>query len=301
MRNVDDPLLETDNPRHGPFLQQKLNMSRLVLSPNLYIVLFTIIGLICLVVGTILIFAHDSATEVSFEYGSKCPDGDVCDFTLQITKRMQYPIAVLYELSNFYQNHWNSVSSRNDKQLMGEYVRYDDMKECFPFRSVNDDPSPNQWILPCGLQAVTFFSDTIEIKEFKTLELSDYQTTGIKVKSLNSQYKGVKWLEESPSWLTANILQRFSLWMDTAAFPNFRRLYGVANEKGYLEPGNITLTVVNSYNVSRFNGKKSVILTTKGSYPSASRDLGIAYVIVGGIMEVASLITLISKPKLLAT
>ena len=300
MRNIDDPLLETDGSRHG-FLQQKLPMKRLVLSPSLYIVVFTPIGLICLVVGTVLLFAHDSAIEVSFEYGSKCPVGNICDFVIPITQRMKYPIAVLYELKNFYQNHWNSVRSRSDKQLMGEYVRYDDMKQCVPFRSVNDDPSPNQWILPCGLQAISFFSDTISVKEFKTLEISEYQTTGIKVKSLNSMYKGVKWLEESPSWPTANILQRFSLWMDTAAFPNFRRLYGVAPGKGYLEPGNISITINNQYNVSRFKGTKSVILTTKGSYPDSSRYLGIVYLIVGVIMEVAALITLLTKPKLLST
>ena len=228
--DIDDPLLETDGTRHI-LLEQKLPMSRLVLTPNLYIIAFTIIGLVCFVVGIVLLFAHNNAIEVSFEYGSKCPIGNVCDFVIPIKERMKYPIAVLYELKNFYQNHWDSVRSRSDKQLMGEYVRYDDMKQCVPYRSVNDDPSPNQWILPCGLQAISFFTDSISVKEFKTLEISEYQTTGIKVKSLNSMYKGIKWLESSPTWPTTNTLQRFSLWMDTAAFPNFRRLYGVATGK----------------------------------------------------------------------
>ena len=297
---MDDPLIDGDGNRHS-FLEQKLPMKRLVLSPNLYIVVFTPIGLICLVIGTVLLFAHDSAIEVAQEYGSICKIGSVCEITLKIAKKMEFPIAVLYELNNFYQNHWSSVSSRSDKQLMGDYVRFDDMKQCYPYRSINDDPSPNQWILPCGLQAVSFFNDVFEVKELKTLEIGEYQTTGIKVKSLNSMYKGQKWLENTMSWPSTTTLQRFSLWMDTAAFPNFRRLYGVATGKGYLEPGNITVTIQSNYNVSQFNGKKSIILTTKGSYTSSSVYLGIVYVTVGVVMQIAALITLITKPKLLAS
>ncbi|EAY23013.1 hypothetical protein TVAG_182490 [Trichomonas vaginalis G3] len=290
---MEDPLIGEN--QHA-FLEQKLPMKRLVLSPNLYIVVFTPIGLICLVIGAVLLFAKDSAIEVKKDYSNICEIGNVCEFILNIPQRMSYPIAVMFELTNFYQNHWKSVRSRSDDQLMGKYVRFDDMKSCYPYRSNGDDPSPNNWILPCGLHAISFFNDTFDVKEFKTLELSDVQQTGIKVKSLNSLYKGHKWLEDTPSWPNSNTLNRFSMWMDTAAFPNFRRLYGIAQGKGYVEPGNVTISVMNNYNVSSFNGKKSIILTTKGDFPPSSKYLGIVYIVSGTIMEIASLITIFTKP-----
>lgn len=296
MEQLEDPLMEHGGNAHA-FIDQRLPMKRLVLSPNLYIVVFTPIGLICLVIGAVLIFAKESAYEVSKDYSNICEIGNVCEFVLQIPQRMAYPIAVLYELTNFYQNHWKSVSSRSDDQLMGKYVRFDDMKSCYPYRSVNDDPSPNNWILPCGLHAITFFNDTFDVKEFKTLELTDVQETGIKVRSLNSLYKGHKWLEDTPSWPNSNTLNRFSLWMDTAAFPNFRRIYGIAQGEGYLEAGNVTISIMNNFNTSIFKGRKSIILTTKGNFPPSSKYLGIVYIVTGAIMELASLVTIFTKPK----
>lgn len=59
------------------------------------------------------------------------------------------------------------------------------------------------------------------------------------------------------------------------SFPNFRKLWGKIEKN--LEPGNYKILVNNSiwllilvYNVTSFNGKKSVILTTASSLGSGS-------------------------------
>jgi len=289
-------MLEEENEAES-FFKQNLKNRRLEVSPRLYIVIFSPMGMACLVIGMVLFFSHDSTIVIRQEYGSKCHLGETCLINISIRHPMEHPIAVMYEISGFFQNHLFMMRSRSDAQLMGEYVRFDDMKICSPYRSINDDPSPNKWILPCGLQAYSFFNDTLDINDLKPLNGPEYQSTGIIAQPLNSMYMtGYKWLEEIIPWPDSHVNQRFSSWMDTAAFSNVRRVWGITSDEGQLSK-NITITVLSNFDTGSSQTKKYIVLSTKGSHPDSAKFLGIFYLAFGSIMEVLVIIVLSIRPK----
>ena len=189
------------------------------------------------------------------------------------------------------------MRSRSDEQLLGQYVRFEQMDSCKPFRSINDDPSPNKWILPCGLEAVIFFNDSFDIDGLRPLNGPDYPETGILPHELNTMYQtGIKWLESNDEYLSNHLALRFSVWMDTPAFPSFRRIWGLTSETGVLEKQILSVTIQNNYDVSLFNGTKSIILASKDNYPSSNSYLGIFYLVAASIMLFSSsLIVIISR------
>lgn len=290
---------ETDTPTSAQlFLSQKLPMKRVEMTDRLYIALFAPLGLIFLVGGVVLCSSSEKYREYNIEYSEKCSLGTICKVRVEVSHRMKHPIAVLYELKGFYQNHWYSMRSRSDAQLLGKYVRYDDMKVCEPYRSIDDDPSPYKWILPCGLQAITLFNDTYEIEGLRPLSIPDYPLTGIVPKQLNSMYStGIKWIEDLEESPRGDVQRRFAYWMDTAAFSTMRRVWGITSEAGWLEPQNLTIIITNNYNSSLFNGNKSVILVSHESFPMYSTYLGILFLFVGILMQLATSFAIICKPR----
>ena len=76
--------------------------------------------------------------------------------------------------------------------------------------------------------------------------------------------------------------------MRTAGLPNFRKLYGKID--GPLLPGNYTLQITNSYDVSSFNGKKSFVLSTTNLLGGQNYFLAISYIIVGSLCLVFAVI-----------
>ncbi|OHT07261.1 cell cycle control protein 50B [Tritrichomonas foetus] len=278
------------------FLTQQLPSQRFEITSSLFIVVFNILSIVFAVFGVILLFSRENATEYTYEYGSKCGSQMTCTITIEITKPLPHPVALMYEISGLYQNHLLSMRSRSDDQLLGQYVRFDEMLECKPYRSIDDDPSPNKWILPCGLEAHTFFNDTFEISGLRPLNGPDYPETGIFPHELNTMYQtGVKWLESRDEYLSDHLNLRFAAWMDTAAFSSFRRIWGITAETGTLQKQNLTIVISNNYNVSSFNGTKSIVLASKDSYPSSSPYLGILYLVFAGIMLFSSSTVVIVK------
>lgn len=69
--------------------------------------------------------------------------------------------------------------------------------------------------------------------------------------------------------------------MRTSGLPNFRKLWGIVNEK--LKKGNYNLVVKNSYDVASFKGHKNVILSTSGPFGGKNYFLSIAFIVVGSI------------------
>lgn len=273
--------------QHQPslFLTQNLSSQHFKITNSLFIVLFNIISVVFAVIGIFLLFTHDVSTEYTLEYGKECGKNPVCIVHLNITDDIPHPIALMYEIKGLYQNHLHSMRSRNDEQLLGSYVRFEQMLMCKPFRSIDDDPSPNKWILPCGLEGQMFFNDTFEIRGLNPLNGPNFPITGIAPHELNTMYQtGVKWLESKEEYLSDNLNLRFAAWMDTAAFSSFRRIYGITSETGYLKKQILTIVIQNNFDVSKFNGTKSIVLAEKDSYPPSTRKLGIFYMVASCLM-----------------
>lgn len=286
---MDDPLLQLAENQEN-LLDKKYGGRRLILTKGLYCKIFIPIGLLCISLGIFMIYGITVSTEVVQEYGNYCPLGKTCDFIINIPKPIKYPIAILYQLDNFYQNHWNSVKSRSDAQLLGKYVDFDGMKMCSPYRSHNDSISPSQWILPCGIEAISYFNDTFNFVPYQNIDPTGCAKSGIIVRALNAKYEGHKWLEDTIVFPTEYVSHRFSIWMDTAAFPNFRKMYGIIRGEGYLAGPNVTISITNNYDATAFNGRKSIVITSQGFDETAINYLTIMFISLGVAIELSCIL-----------
>lgn len=91
--------------------------------------------------------------------------------------------------------------------------------------------------------------------------------------------------------------QHFQVWMRTSPLPHFRKLYGKIDsdfKKGDVLKFNITT----NYEVSSFDGSKSIVISTLGEFGGKNPNLGIAYIVVGIISLIFAL--LFSAKQLLA-
>jgi hypothetical protein len=283
--------------RPSPFLTQSLPSKRLEITNRLFIVIFSSLSLAYSVFGVVLVFSREAGTEQSTAYGSACPVGASCVVRVAVPPDISHPLALMYELTDFYQNHLRSMTSRSDRQLQGEYVRFDEMAACAPYRSVGDDPSPTRWILPCGLQAHAMFNDTFRIRDLRPLG-ARYPETGVAVAPLSAMYQaGVKWLESRDEYLTEQLNLRLALWMDTAAFPRFRRLWGVTDEVGLVHRDVLEVEVHSNFDVAPFGGEKAIVIASRSTFPRSARLLGTLYLAAAGTMLLSATFVVIVKRR----
>lgn len=90
------------------------------------------------------------------------------------------------------------------------------------------------------------------------------------------------------------------VWMRTAALPTFRKLYGKI-EVDLDVNDEITIVIENNYNTYQFGGRKSVVLSTTTWIGGKNDFLGIAYILIGGLSWLYSLVFLIMymmRPRL---
>lgn len=83
----------------------------------------------------------------------------------------------------------------------------------------------------------------------------------------------------------------FMNWMNIAALPNFRKLYGVI--QGNFHAGDVLVfNVQSSYDVTPFSGTKSLALSATGSLGVSNPGLGITYIVTGAICVFTALLFL---------
>ncbi|KAF2016451.1 Lem3/Cdc50 [Aaosphaeria arxii CBS 175.79] len=245
----------------------------------------------------------------------------VCIIEFNIPNDIKPPILFYYRLTNFYQNHRRYVKSLDIDQLKGKASDASAIKsgDCDPLKTApNGKP-----YYPCGLIANSMFNDTFplflnasngqngqERYEFTnkgivwSTEGELYGKTKYKPEDVvpppfwqdqyvNGSYEG---LEELPN-LHEN--EPFQVWMRTAGLPTFSKL-AMRNDKDTLLSGTYRLAVWDRYNVDKYGGTKSILISTRTVMGGKNPFLGIAYIVVGGIcilLGAVFLATHLIKPR----
>ena len=216
---------------------------------------------------------------------------------------MERNIMIYYQLNGFYQNHRRYVKSKSDEQLNGKMFSVEEMRnsqDCDPAvtnaemnKTKSCDPSvnldPKEIAIPCGLIAKSYFND----------KFTNWKING---ESFSPDEKDIAWkadkelkyknIDLKKQWIDMTD-EHFIVWMRPAGLPNFRKLWGRITEKDLKAGDEIEVTIQNNFDVSSFNGKKYLILSTVNAFGGKNSFLGISYIVLGGISIILAVVFII--------
>uniref|UniRef100_A0A8C8TTV8 Cell cycle control protein n=2 Tax=Peromyscus maniculatus bairdii TaxID=230844 RepID=A0A8C8TTV8_PERMB len=312
-------------PENTALKQQTLPAHQLDLSASVVLSIFFATGGFCLCMGIILLLSAKSTKEIEINYTNICANCAqlredssnfdkecTCSVPFYLPEKMEGDVYMYYKLYGFYQNLYRYILSRSNSQLVGKDIW--DVKNCSPFQlSQNGTP-----IIPCGAIANSIFNDTI------TLSYNLNSSINIEVPMLKS---GLTWWTDKyvkfrnptssdlasafagsakpPHWAkpiyeldiddpgnNGFINEDLIVWMRTAAFPTFKKLYRrlnrVHNFVEGLPAGNYSFNISYNFPVTVFQGEKSVVLSTLTWIGGGGLFLGLTYTVTGALTLLAS-------------
>ncbi|KAJ8333155.1 hypothetical protein SKAU_G00420510 [Synaphobranchus kaupii] len=327
---------ETANrPDNTAFTQQRLPAWQPMLSAGIVIPGFVLIGVAFIGIGVALFVTSKNIQVLERDYTGveknspcfKCTNSDttncVCNLNFTLSKLFEGPVFFYYGLSNYYQNYRKYGVSRDDGQLSGDTDNFKTPSDsCAPYEYSQKKP-----IVPCGSIANSFFNDSFRL--FQVINGNRKQVpfdgkgiawwTDYNIKFHNptkvngSLQKAFAGTVKPPNWPRpayeldpqdpANngfLNQDFLVWMRAAALPDFRKLYRRITEGDYakgLPAGNYTLDITYNYPVLSFDGRKKVVFSNVSWMGGKNQFLGIAYLVIGSLCVVMSLVMLIVYAK----
>jgi hypothetical protein len=297
---------EYERLKNSKFKQQKLPGWRPVPTITSTTIIFFCFGVVFIVLGIIILVFSNQIEEVSYRYDEECKknkDSDnKCTITLNIKNKMKSKIMIYYQLNGFYQNHRRYVKSKSDEQLHGKEFTLEEMKnsqDCDPAITNNDmgqevsftgkQLKKDDLAVPCGLIAKSFFNDKFTTWKINGESITPNENDIAWKADKELKYKNTNNLDKQ--WINITD-EHFIVWMRPAGLPNFRKLWGRI-EQDIESNSKVEVTIVDKFDVSSFNGKKFLILSTVNAFGGKNSFLGISYIVLGGISIILAVVFII--------
>lgn len=221
-------------PRNSNFKQQTMKAYKPVPTVKSAAIIFTVLGIIFIIVGSVLLYYSLQIKEYREQYDDKgdckkTKDGNSksCSVSFNVDEKMDGPVYFYYQLDNFYQNHRRYVKSKSSDQLKGNKISESTAKlDCDPIVYMEDlgftaetlnaisqkynlnelwseDDAGSKDIVayPCGKIAQTFFNDTFEMLD----------GDGNKVKI---EEDDISWKSDRDNKFKQNSNKKIKKWMD---------------------------------------------------------------------------------------
>ncbi|KAG9331428.1 hypothetical protein JZ751_019162, partial [Albula glossodonta] len=311
MKNQEEMANRPDNTA---FTQQRLPAWQPMLSAGIVIPGFVLIGVAFIGIGIALFVTSQNIQVLERDYTGvdkdspcfKCTNSGtkncVCTINFSLSKLFEGPVFFYYGLSNYYQNYRKYGVSRDDSQLSGDLDAFKSPADtCSPYEYDSQDRP----IVPCGSIANSMFNDTFKLYQIvngkkKEVPLdgkgiawwTDYNIKFRNPSAVNGSFqaafaktvKPINWarpayeLDPKDSSNNGFLNQDFLVWMRAAAFPDFRKLSS-------------------DYPVLSFDGRKKVVFSNVSWMGGKNQFLGIAYLVIGSLCVVMSLVMLIVYAK----
>ena len=301
---------EYERLKNSKFKQQKLPGWRPVPTITSTTIIFCCFGVVFIVLGIVILVFSNKIEEVSFRYDDRCKGQSSCPITIPIKNKMEKKVMVYYKLDGFYQNHRRYVKSKSDDQLNGKFISLKDMKDsgdCDPaitnkdmgqqYAIVKDDGNnliplvQDDIAIPCGLLAKSYFNDKFITWQYKGPNGGTQQNLVVNENNIawkadkELKYKNV---DKRKQWINMED-EHFIVWMRPAGLPNFRKLWGRIDQQDLEAGSEVSLTIENNFDVSSFNGKKYIILTTVNAFGGKNTFLAVCYIVLGCISIVLAI------------
>ena len=273
--------------KKSKFKQQKLQGWRPIPTISCITIIFISFAVFFILFGIIILVFTSQVKEVITRYDNVC-NTTTCSFSIQPPEKMNKPIMVYYQINDFSQNHRVYMDSKSDKQLNGEEVSPDELKESgvCDYAITNKDMEQNKGrdddaAFPCGLMAKSYFRDnfTFNIKGKNiTVKKED-----IAYKTDKEKY-GKNTYDKDKHWINVTD-ERFMIWMRPSPFSNPRKLWGIIDDIDL--DSTIYFTVEEK---SFWSYEKYIILSTRNVFGGKNSFLGAIYLIFGIICLVSAIV-----------
>lgn len=321
-------------PDNSAFKQQRLPAWSPMLTANTVLPFFYIMAIVCMFLGVWLLLTVQSTQEMKMDYTeagtcdkcfekrknvSRANEPCSCTVVFSLEKPFKGDVFFYYGLRNFHQNLRRYMDSRDDGQMVGRKTNLKSPSSyCAPF----DKDAKGVPFAPCGAVANSKFNDTFRLsyhdsngatQEVPLLRqgITWYTDKNVKYRNpkmgnltlpevFNGTVKPLYWqkpvyeLDSLDPTNNGFINDDLIVWMREAAFPNFKKLYGILIRRKPFEEGlpagNYSISIDYDFPVQYFQGRKLMVVTTLTWFGGQNHFLPIAYLVTSSLILLLAIV-----------